>query len=306
MARQKTTYEKQYDKFISTRRWEVICGSWVDFAASLDPVGSPPQENLHNNYLLKSVRVELLLNQGSDTYSEATDGIREILFQEGLFLHHKASYLLQSAVIDISNGRPSSAILNAYHSSFCFAKALIHILGVGFPSLGDSSILLDVWSNNDFETKKRNNTELRLSFDHMIRYTKSVVKKIEQRHVWAILFRLLNATKRLPFDKSDLRNFNRLNFKDINKQRNIIFYSNNNWLFDDLHTSVNLEPKFGFLVKDSDYDLKDLKNNVSSDFSIVFGMLMFKLSDTLFKEVARYVPDIQKEMILVSEKGITY
>lgn len=289
-------FESFIENHVLARRWSYMAGQWLSYLPILGPPGSRPDEPLSEfiGFTQAAPQVE---GQQVALFGDVP-GLRQMVFREGLYLLHKALHVLGCAETDASAGFLTWSISEAYHSAFFGAKAILHLLGIAFPTYEpmSKSILIDIFSagSNQANRKRLEKRKLDPSFISFVRLD----YKLEHRHVWTLLSRALRVMQIEAWPAAYLKALRNLDVTTVSKQRNSIHYGNHEWLFDDLYNLLTSE---GFGVHPDAIEQK-LVYEHESDFSLVLGIIICRLALLLIEDLARQTNKLTDEIKIIRSR----
>lgn len=270
-------FQKFLKKTVGWRTWSDVASDWLGWLPSqVDPV-APPEDTLNDSEI-----VRLALSEISDSDSTShvleVNGVRELVFLEGLFLFHKAANVASAAEAHANLGMLTWSLSSAYHAAFFGAKAISRFLGVATFSVNSTGWIVDVFPASPDAGPKQRDVEV-LAERALFRRTTPV--RMEQRHEWQVLQRLMRATKftdgALQALQSGVAN---LDFKDMGRQRNRIHYGNNTWNFDDLYKPAT---EAGYGLRSEPLELKLERD--SGDFSMLLSSAVLEFAHRLLTSI---------------------
>jgi len=289
----KTNFDKALER-IKKRTWSELRSQWIEFIPHIYPSGSPPKEPVANFYGFHNVAHKTI---DSDVHREEVIGLRQLLFWEGVYLLHKASHVVGSAEIHARKGIQTWSLSSGYHGALFGVKAILHMLGISMPeyrgedSYNNKAILVDLWP----ELPKLSRKQIIVGMKNVpeMEFSKLGLR-IQNRHVWRTFLRIINVSKVDVWPLEYVRALRNLEPSEFAWQRNAIHYQNHIWIHEDLHEFVSDE-KFGIPQKTL---VKSLNFRTKSDFSLVLGLLIFKLGFLLFNSIAQLTNKLVEERAL--------
>ena len=185
-------------------------------------------------------------------------------------------------------GQVSWSNVDAHHCSILYARYLIGLCGVFCVELGGSWFLIDV-----FPYFRRNSSKQKMAYkaatkniDHPVAIIANGTAKIDQRHIWQLLQRMMRVLNQDALDHQFSRWVQHFRFKDFRAVRNKIFYIGGFWPDrEDLVAPVLPESKLEDIELISDFHENIWVN--SDDRDRVLMQIMRKVSDTLSPEYLR-------------------
>ncbi|MGE4397371.1 MAG: hypothetical protein AB7D34_08020 [Sulfurimonas sp.] len=224
-------FHKKIHKIIGHISWETIQAYWVNGIKHLEV--SAPKEKLDTYIPLTDFIDTNDFNDDSETI-ENISLLHNNIYYQSTFLMHKALYALTISEQQAYTGSLTWSLTEAYQSSIFTAKSILGLLGITHIQHKNETYLIDLWSEN-----KSNNIAI-----HKIGRI-----KLEHRHIWMIFFEVCKKINITIFHKSFTK-LAQIDYKNISKQRNHIFYENYGWLYDDLN-QVTVDENFGLMDLDS-------------------------------------------------------
>lgn len=293
MSRDKE-FEKALEKSIRRRSWPDMAGFWLQDVPEIDPPGSAPEGSIEE--IVSFSGLEEVLQPvkagevGGLTYAEVP-GLRKALLRESIFLLHKAAHVISAAELNATGGRLTWSLSDGYHGALFGARAILGLLGIGAFAAQNRTVLCNIWPVRPENENKRRG----LRVEHPRESSFVVLNfKLEHRHVWSILTRLLRTYSVPSWPSKIVNKIRRLEGKDFSRQRNLIHYANHAWVIGDLH-QWTLDKNFG---------VKALSGNVNPeegdpDFALAMGLLIFQLGLTLLGSIESRLLDQERNLFEV-------
>jgi len=278
----KTIIEKSLER-IRERRWTKLSQQWMPHIPSINPAGSAPRDPLNTFYGFEQAAKHAIV---SSPYREEVAGVRQLVLWEGIYLLHKAAHVVGAAEQHAKSGMQTWSLSGGYHGALFAAKAILHMLGVALPEYRvpgknqNKSVLVDLWPEMPKLSSKQkqrgitNPPEIEFSYLGL---------RMENRHVWRILRRVINVSRIDIWPVEYVRALRKVGPAEFGWQRNVIHYDNCRWFFDDLHQLV-LDMNFGVPDADIAKSLEFSRNTTA--FSLILGLVLFKLAKLLFDDIA--------------------
>jgi hypothetical protein len=256
----------------------------------IEPPGSQPDSPLSE--FSGFVTVHQTLTAATPHALMEVPGLRETVFREALFMLHKASHVIGCAETQVRRGAKTWPMSEAYHGAYFAAKAISYLLGVAIVDFRDHIIVVDIWPADKGRSRSlilSSPSDTSVDFDWM---------KVVYGHyqLWQLFQRLLELTTVDVWPRAYVTALSLLSTHDFAKQRNVLHYQDDAWIFDDLFEFV-VEPTFGVhrhgLHRALVYDEK-------SDFSLVLALVLFRLAYLLFDSITQVTNKLtaEKNMIL--------
>jgi hypothetical protein len=280
------TFERSVDKIIRRRYWTDVAGFWLNEIPIIDPPGSAPEVSLGEFVALSGLGNSI--NEEPMVLMEL-EGFRRAVLREAIFLLHKCAHVISIAEENITTGRLTWSISDAYHGAFFGAKAIMALLGVGFFDLGSRSVLFNVWPIGEKEEQKRKRLPVVTPQEVAFMATNT---KLEHRHVWSMFCRCLRVVSVPMWPKSVVDALKNLDPKSLSRQRNVLHYSNHRWIYPDLHHRL-LDNKFGIRNVDEDIGLEPAED---SDFSVLLGLWVLRLGRDLLSHLETRLLDNERTL----------
>ena len=260
-------------KRITARDWEQVSNAWNEIAPTGD-LGHPESslgESL--SVLIGSPQIGTIWE-----LNEHEDEIRVLLLREGMFLVHKAAYVLGASLSHADVGMVSWAPSSGYHSAFFGMRGLLGLAGISVIDWGGNHYLMDVWTQG-----KRNAP---LSFEHLPKTPDM------HRNLW-VLFQRVMRVLRVPetiWPMPICAFLTELSESDFARQRNALHYELHSWPLDDLHQVVVL-PRFGVCnFRDNHMETTGV------DFSVVLGEVVLRCALGMVENLAERIPAVRNEV----------
>lgn len=282
-------FKHKFKGFALKRSWRDVSKHWVEYIPEINPAGSGPEFPLNEFIGFTTIASELSYDQ---SVSAEVPGMRELIFREGLFLYYKAMCVLRSAEKDAQMGSLTWSLSTAYQASLFAAKSILYLMGIAFAEHNSKTVLIDIWPSEG--THKNKSIRLKSREDNSINFIKLNIK-LEHRHIWLMFMRLINVAK---FDSSLdelIGLFKKIEIPEFAKQRNIIQYHNQRWIYPDIHSGF-IDGGFG---QYTDLDNK-LSYNEKSDFSFILAISLIKFANELFQDVISYSKKLTSEATLIN------
>lgn len=274
-------FTKIINNIVNERSWINISGSWIKYIKSSDNPGERP-EKLSELFPL----VDFIREKDFDDYevAENISSLRSSVFKQGLYLFHKSIHVSMHSENSALNNYPTWTLNVAYQSSVFTAKSIINLLGIASVSIQNKTYIIDLCSDKEMEN---------------IKIYKLDINKLEQRHTWIIFITLMKKVKNKNWNAA-FNKFKTIDYKHFTKQRNMFFYDDTSWLFNDLHTFDSID---GFGKCKNDKELKrKLKFYENSDFTFVASLFLLEMDFQLFKDISSKTKIIKSELDLINNK----
>lgn len=288
-------FERTIQKSVRERRWSELSGQWINFLPSIEPPGAKPEEVL-SDYIESSNIIDGI-NDKTPTILIPAPGLRQYVFREGIFLFHKASHVISSAEKGIKRGQHTWSLSEAYHGALFCAKSIIYLLGVALPEYKNQTYLIDIWPKEELSAKK-GKIDIGPPENSPVQISKLQIRRIEHRHVWQLLQRLLRVSKVDFWPRECLTAFKKLEFKEFAKQRNDIHYKNHYWIFDDLYQAV-LDDNFAVYENDIS---NALIFEERSSFSMALALTVLRFAYLLFENITQNTRKLDSEKSLIQSQ----
>src|SRR2546421_4690584 len=138
--------ENQIKRLLTARSSETLATNWVGHFPSIDPAGEKPSTSVEDVNGFEAIAIQLR-EQATEHAEEhakeqarkpkkeryipppitelvVVEGIRSIVFWEGVFLLHKASHVVGCAEIGVKRGVKTWSLCDAYQGALFGAKAI--------------------------------------------------------------------------------------------------------------------------------------------------------------------------------------
>ncbi len=286
-------YKRAVKNRIPGRDWQEISSKWSGYIPRLDQPKSPPNPPLARFYDLN----QTLDNPPSDAFSREITGLRQLLFQEGLFLFHKATNVISAAEIHARHGMLTWSLSNAYQGAFFGAKAIIRFLGVATIAHSNKYWIIDIYPELAKLTSKEKAQGLRP--DPNTSFTLAHAR-IEHRHIWQLFQRLMRVSKFQDPIMNRLQGALSKYFDErtFAEQRNALHYGNNTWFFDDMYQLLQ-DVAFG---TESVLQIERIPfENLESDFSMLLACVVLYFGIYLLRSLSEGTNKLNDDLALIME-----
>ncbi|HVU95298.1 MAG TPA: hypothetical protein VHE34_08745 [Puia sp.] len=278
------------DKNILRKKWERIRDNWAPYLESAKNLNLDDDDYTQLPQIFSEVASIYSAEELGTKFVEA-EYVRPFLLKESITLLRKASNVISNAQSGVLKGYKTWSLVNAYHGAHFAAKSILSFFGYTFPVVTNPSgishlAFIDVWPTLTIGSGR--SKKVTFEVDKFIRLSKPPVAKIEQRHIWMTLLRLLNTCSvEDVWPKKYTKVIRTIDFKEFGRQRNHLFYDNNAWLFDDLITFI-VTPNWGIILEDFYDDYRRAIKDMDSDFSILISMVLLKMAYLLLEDTCKY------------------
>lgn len=286
------TFEQQIQNYIGPRHWEDLVDHWIDHIPFLMEPAKEPEPSI--SQLIENSHWSIAdqakgLDHGNPIYDQL-EGLRSLVFSEGLFLLHKAVHVLGNAETDLAKGIKTWAISEAYQASLFAIQATANFMGVALGQIQGNYFLIDVWP----EKIREHNKEPR-NIDKegkVLCQIQLAAENISHKHFWLLYQRLIRICRVNFWPKDLVGVLSNIDTKLIPKQRNTIHYSNSRWIFSDLY-GFSEDDKFGTTTK-------SLFNYAEkSDFSIVLATEIIRMGVQVLESLSEVTSKINGDLELM-------
>jgi hypothetical protein len=284
-------FQKIIEKRILECRWSDISARWLNFLPTIDPPGSAPDVGLSDVIGFTTVAATIS-DYGTPIRVEAS-GLREYVFREAVYLLHKAFHVTGCAENQARQGYKTWSLADAYQASLFGAKAILYFFGIALAEFKSKAVLIDIWPKEE-DTHRRRKQKLRLPDDLSIQFIK-LNMKFEHRHVWAIFQRLLRVIDINIWPETYIQALTKLEIAEFAKQRNLLQYKNEVWIFDDLYQFV-VDPSFGEHKSDIE---RSLVYTFESDFSLSLSLAILRMAVLLFESIGESTNSLNTEIQII-------
>ena len=289
-------FQRAVKKHIPHRDWQSISGRWLEFLPLMESPKTPPDPVLEDFHLL---RTALESDAASDFFLEEIEGLRQLVFQEGLFLFHKAVNVISAAETHAQQGMLTWSLSSAYHGAFFGVKAINRFLGVATVAQGRNHWIIDLYPKlprlSSRERKQGREPPSETAF--ILTHT-----RIEHRHIWYLFQRLMRVCEFQDHILTNLKGALSRHFQEdaFAKQRNALHYRNDAWFFDDLYQLVK-NPEFGtasiLLMERIPFD----SDRLESDFSMILAFVVLYFGISLLESLSEKTHKLDGELDLIRE-----
>lgn len=281
-------FRKLVQKRIIECKWSDISAHWLNFLPSIDPPGSRPDASLseHSGFM----GIASSITNFAEPIKADVPGLREYVLREAIYLLHKSSHVTGCAENQAKQGYKTWSLADAYQASFFGAKAILFFCGIALADFNNKAILIDIFPKEQ-DIQKRQKQKLRVLDDTAIEFTR-LNMKFEHRHVWTMFKRLLDVFQMEVWPKAYIQTLRKLDVKEFAKQRNELHYSNEVWIFDDLHDPI-IDEFFGCHPEGMQ---EALNYNLNSDFSLSLSMAILRMGVLLFESIGESAKVLNAEI----------
>lgn len=289
-------FQRKIKKYVAHRSWQNLLSGWLTSLPELESPGLAPEYGLDDYYPLQSF---LGSCSSDETFLKEVEGLRALIFHEGLFLLHKSSHVIGAAEHHADKGILTWSLSSAYQGALFGAMAIMRFLGVATVVENKNHWLVDLYPEPPKLPSRDRKLKVRLS--PMTLFLR-LGSRVEHRHLWRIFQRLMRVSR---FEEQDIINkvagaFSKSNFdvRDFARQRNALHYEARAWFFQDMHT-FTLNPTFGLREALSDSDLQF--NHLESDFTMLLAMAILYVGISLLDSIASKSRKIEGDLNLVHQ-----
>ncbi len=277
-------------KRIDAKAWQVIKESWVAHVPSINPVGSPPSNQISEIPDVASNAVSVPKTGESKFSIEEMLGSREAVLHEGIFLLHKAISVSGATQFHSDNGFSTWSLSSGYHTAFFAVKSILCFLGVSLPRINNVDYVLDVWPKP--EEISKNQLKKGIVPERKIKIIR--MGSLPHYRVWKIFQRVLFVSDIDLWDQEIVSFFKKIDENDFALQRNNIHYHNNHWKHNGDLATPSIITDFGkrndVITYMQTMDVED------PDFSIILGFILIKYSYRLFSDMVSLTGVLQPEL----------
>ncbi len=287
-------FQRKVKKYVAHRSWETLLSEWLNFLPKLDSPALPP-EGLDNFFPLQSC---LASRSSDESFLSEVEGLRTLMFHEGLFLIHKAGHVIGAAELHAQKGILTWSLSSAYQGALFGAMAIMRLLGVATVVQDKNHWLVDLYpesTNFPFRGKKP-----KIKPNPMTLFLR-LGTRVEHRHLWHIFQRLMRVCRfQEPNINKYTASFSKSNFnvRDFARQRNALHYETSAWFFEDMYTFLPTQ-NFGLREVLSASDLEF--SNLSSDFTILLSMSILYIGGSLLQSIASKSNKISEDLNLFQQ-----
>ena len=200
------------------------------------------------------------------------------IFDEGIFLLHKANSVAKTAYTSYASGSYTWSLSISYQASFFAAKSLLCFLGISLPKYSNYHFIVDSVPNPE----RQNSQEKRLKIRPEILVKMIKVKNFQHYHVWRIVQRVLGTGNFELINKNNFQSITTLSEKEFAKQRNDLHYKNNHWRMNDLFNDIIIKD---FAIEKSFDSRNNFHPDKRDDFSIILMFFLIRLNDILLSDL---------------------
>ena len=224
-------------KRLSAKDWSAIAPDWIGALPFLDAPGLLPSMELSDLEEIKRLVDQIPTERNIPEHRVAGAEIRPNVLHEALGFLHKAAHIYRASLLHVNRGMVTWAIAESYQSAYLASRAFLSFLGICQINQDNKVYLMDVWP----APIKGKRMQSRDTPRDEIQFIK-IPGKIEQRHHWSIIDRVLR-TSQFGEDNALQAVFENTENKLFPRSRNEIYYSCSAWSFEDLVfpcTPINL------------------------------------------------------------------
>lgn len=291
MAHSSKPWSVRREGDLEGRSWDQLHAMWLGCSIPQDMAGRRPLSAAADLTTLAEVIRPLLerVRKFKQANSRLPDverasvgqvkGLSSAMFHEALCLLLKAMSVSTACQLDFAEGHRTWSVSPGYQAAMFAGEAVMRLLGV-LPIESDNHILLiDLCARNDAKSQRKDS-----SFSTKI--TWCATGQITHDARWHLLCRLVRV---LVIDENIwnsgwIKGFSQIDANSISRQRHLLHYGPNSWLFDDL-----LEPQvaadfgsFGNMIMDGTI-IDDLERD---DYTIGIAFALITMCLSLFKHLA--------------------
>ncbi len=287
-------FQRKIKKHIPHRSWESLLNEWLNFLPKLDTPALPP-EGLHNFYPLQSY---LASHSSEETLLDEVEGLRTLMFHEGLFLLHKAGHVIGAAELQAHNGILTWSLSTAYQGALFGALAIMRLLGVATVVEGRNHWLVDLYPEST--NLPSQNRKVKIKSNPVSLFLR-LGSRVEHRHLWHIFQRLMRISRfKEPKIVEYVGTFSKSHFdvRDFARQRNTLHYETNAWFFQDMYT-FSPNQNFGSREVLSGSDLEF--SSLTSDYTIILSMAILHIGYSLLQSIASRSHKVTEDLTLFQQ-----
>lgn len=284
---------ERLEKEIAGRRWNHIKSTWPDFLTDSHTAGQTPAETLSG-----------LLEGGGILAREPARGvvevqrnprgeIPEILLREGIFWLHKALHVLGASETHADLGIQTWSLSSAYQSSYFAARSLMCFFGVSIADFHGISVVVDICRDTRLLRPQR--IERTSAFEDETAFITNGFR-CDHKQTWGLFQRLLRVTNCDCLNADYKAYAENLDVSELTNQRHRLHYDLDYWVREDLHD---------FLFEESFYTVTEagsgrfLLDSQSSNYSLAVGVILSKMSLSVFRDLCDSTKKLQNEFELI-------
>ena len=266
---------------------------WLEHIPEILPAGAVPTEFLEDSLELRS-EAEGSATAPEHRFSPEVHPAGQV-FHEAVFASHRAVRVACAARKQVDDGLPTWSISTAHQASMFAVRALLGLCGIWYVELGTCRRLVDVFPGRT-KGSRGHGRKIRAS-GREVQLLR--VRKMEQRHWWLVLQRVLRTSAN---DFGCWRRFeSELASCDVgvlSRERNALHYRGR-WFLDDLHRECRTDA-FGQVASG---DVVSIIGRFDAegewDGSVLLNRLLVTNAVAMLRELGGLSQRVQREVELI-------
>lgn len=279
---------------LGQRKWVSVRNAWLDHIPN-SAAGRPPAPELEE-YPNIDQRMREIDAAESKAVLDEFAGFRQAAFADGVFLIHKAVFVLERLDRTLRSGTASSwAISDGYHSAAFGVRGILRLMGAVMVRTGNTEYLFDLWPKHAPRRRAVKRSAM-LSSDELHGYAGPLATHAD---VWTVFRRLLTTTRTAPWPSELIQTLRDLKPADYARHRNRLHYQTGSWPIGEVYPPPvpSAPPLSGFGRRAQDLPAQlDPEDPV---FCIALGRAVVYLGAALIESVAESSPRVRRDFELI-------
>ena len=221
------SWERKVER-LNSRDFTTIMQGWLSHPPTISSPGAPPSEPLES---ISTLSDSFHLAGATGDHTGIFSGARPAVLHQAFFWAHKAVHAQIACARNLSAGRQTWAVIDAYQSSLFALASVLAFLGIVEARDRSQHITIDVWAPCETPRPKSKGILLTPPENYqLIRW-----QSLDHFHKWAILKRVLRTLKiQSPLIHQLSNSLEGVNDRELASHRNKVHYSVEGWLTGDL------------------------------------------------------------------------
>lgn len=283
--------ERAIDK-VRFRDWETVREQWLAYVPDITPSGSPPVLPLASVPGLAEY-ADAAANKRTIRISGEQNALRISLLWEGIYVLHKASHVIAAAGLQANQGLCTWSLSSFYQGGLFAAKAVLSLMGLGFPEFKGKTLLVDIWPEESPEQRRLRKRGFVPPPEAQLTHVPS---RFDHHATWYALLRLVRTCRADIWPAEYVSALRLMKVGQMSDQRNAIHYRPAYWTFDDLHSPQSII-EFFHLERDANGSI--FVEPEREDFSLVLAVIVLHMALLLFDSLQQLTKDLGSEFALV-------